>query len=357
VSSIRVPILPITELRPHSNPEVERLEIATVAGWQLCVPKGRYTQGDRVVYFERGTALSYELANALGVTNYLSEKTDIYGEKRLVVSQIRLKGEPSFGLAIEVPDAFISAPDETDLAEYFGAVKYEPPVKVSVGDALPEHPLFPKYTDIENMRSYPHIFQDGEQVVATEKIHGTNVRVGVVVEDGEIVWMAGSRTLRRDEPGGMDYLHNPYWFPLSIQTVRNLLVHAVGNGAKQVVLYGETFGSRIQSYDYGMKALGFRAFDIMIDGEWLNHDVFAALCEMHGVETVPVVYRGPFSIDAIRNVSNGSSLVGGTHGREGVVVRPIIEQFNPTIGRVILKYVGDDYLLNKKNDKNDTTDV
>jgi RNA ligase (TIGR02306 family) len=356
VSSIRVPILPITELRQHSNPEVERLEIATVAGWQLCVPKGRYTQGNRVVYFERGTALPRELADALGVTNYLSEKTDMHGEKRLVVSQIRLKGEPSFGLAIEVPDAFSSAPDETDLADYFGAVKYEPPIKVSVGDALPEHPLFPKYTDIENMRSYPHVFHEGEQVVATEKIHGTNVRVGAVVEDGKVLTMAGSRQLRRAEPGGMDYLRNPYWFPLSIKGVQELLSTALAHGAKQVIVFGETFGSRIQSYDYGMNALGFRAFDIMIDGEWLNPDVFATLCETNGVATVPVIYRGPFSIDAIRDVSNGKSLVGGTHGREGVVVRPIMERFNPTIGRTILKYVGDDYLFGKAN-KNDTTDV
>ena len=357
MSSIRAPILPITELRQHPNPEVERLEIATVAGWQLCVPKGRYTQGDRVVYFERGTALPRELADSLGVTNYLSEKTDMRGERRLVVSQIRLKGEPSFGLAIEVPDEFKVAPDETDLADYFGAIKFEPPVKVSTGDALPEHALFPKYTDIENMRSYPNVFREGEQVVATEKIHGTNVRVGAVVEDGVVLTMAGSRQLRRAEPGGMEYLNNPYWFPLAIEGVQELLSTALAHGAKQVIVFGETFGSKIQSYDYGMHALGFRAFDIMIDGEWLNYDVFTTLCEMHGVETVPVVYRGPFSIDAIRNVSNGSSLVGGTHGREGVVVRPIIEQFNPTIGRVILKYVGDDYLLNKKNDKNDTTDV
>lgn len=355
MSSIRVPILPITELRQHSNPEVERLEIATVAGWQLCVPKGRYTQGNRVVYFERGTVLPRELADALGVTNYLSEKTDMHGEKRLVVSQIRLKGEPSFGLAIEVPDAFSSAPDETDLADYFGAVKYEPPIKVSVGDALPEHPLFPKYTDIENMRSYPHVFHEGEQVVATEKIHGTNVRVGAIVENGEIVLMAGSRTLRRAEPIG-SYDGNPYWFPLSIPSVRHLLVHAVENGAKQVVLYGETFGSKIQAYDYGTKALGFRAFDLIIDGEWLNSDVFTSMCSLYWVDTVPVIYRGPFSIDTIRDVSNGKSLVGGTHGREGVVVRPIMERFNPTIGRTILKYVGDDYLFGKAS-KNDTSDV
>lgn len=356
LSSIKVPVLPITEIRAHSNLEVERLEVAIVSGWQLCVPKGKYSVGDRVVYFERGTAIPGDLADVLGVRNYLSEKTDKDGNRKLVVGQIKLKGESSFGLAIEVPDAFSSVQDGTDLADYFGAEKYFPPIKVTVGDADTDHPAFPKYTDIENMRSYPGVLRQGERVVATEKIHGTNVRVGFVREDRIVIKMAGSRTLRRKEP--MSYAGNIYWFPWSIDSVRDLMIELSSKADVQsVVLYGEVFGSKIQAYDYGVKgALGFRAFDLMINGSYVDATSFYTWCTSFGIETAPIIYIGEFDLSSIAEISNGGSFVGGDHGREGVVVRPMNERFDPAVGRVILKYVGDDYLFGKAA-KNDTTDV
>jgi hypothetical protein len=40
-----------------------------------------------------------------------------------------------------------------------------------------------------------------------------------------------------------------------------------------------------------------------------------------------------------------------------VVVRPVKERFDPQIGRVILKYLSDDYLLNEKLTAADATDL
>ena len=191
------------------------------------------------------------------------------------------------------------------------------------------------------MRSYPAVLSDGEQVIATEKIHGTNVRIGAIVEDGQPVFMAGSRTLRRKQPD-TDFRHNIYWFPLSLPVVKNAIDALLQGGAQQVVLYGEVFGPKIQSYDYGVNGLSFRAFDLMIDGLFIDAGLFVQWCEANDINYAPILYKGPFSIKAIERVSNGVSYVGGSHGREGVVVRPWTERDNPTIGRFILKYVGDD---------------
>jgi hypothetical protein len=50
--------------------------------------------------------------------------------------------------------------------------------------------------------------------------------------------------------------------------------------------------------------------------------------------------------------------VGGGHIREGVVVKPTIERTDPKIGRVVLKYLNDDYLLQKESGRvSDTCDV
>ena len=116
-----------------------------------------------------------------------------------------------------------------------------------------------------------------------------------------------------------------------------------------MILFGEVYGSKVQNLSYGHNgSLGFVAFDLLVDGRYLDPDDFASRCAAHGVPTAPVVYRGPYSLDAVRGVSGGSTVLGnGGHIREGVVVRPIRERTDPKVGRVILKYLSDEYLFAK----------
>jgi len=86
----------------------------------------------------------------------------------------------------------------------------------------------------------------------------------------------------------------------------------------------------------------------MADGRYLDSAAFEALCARHGVPTVPVLYRGPFALGRVKQLSDGPTTVGGGgHIREGVVVRPTRERTDPKVGRVILKYIGDSYLFAK----------
>ncbi len=356
MSSIKVEVTRIHDVRPHSN--ADALELATVGGWQMAVKKGVYKDGDPVVYFEQGTTLPREVADRLGVATYMKEGTDIDGARVLVIHRVRLRGEPSFGLVIQPEPGMEVGQDVTD---FYGAQKYVPPLRTQAGDSAPSDPRFPAYTDIENLRSYPDVIADAEEVVVTEKLHGTNCRVGFVtsVADGGRgrQWMAGSRGLRRMEPPDSEaFRTNTYWYPLTLQGVQNLLNDLFSQGHNQAVLYGEVFGSGIQSYHYGQRGIAFRAFDLMIDGEFVDHDAFVAWCEKHAVENVPLVYRGGYSLATIKQLSEGDSLVGGKHGREGVVVKPARERHDVKLGRVIFKYIGDAYLFGKAAEQ-DTTDL
>ncbi len=350
MSTIKCEVTTISEIRPHQN--ADSLEIAIVGGWQACVKKGAHSVGEAVVYFEQGTVLSREIADKFCVTNYLSNKEDIDGNKVLVVHRIKLRGEPSFGLVLKPEDGMVVG---QDVAEFYGAKKYVPPVKVHAGDSMSNHALFPAYTDIENMRSYPNIINVGEQVVATEKLHGSNARYGFVVEGGIAEYMAGSRSLRRKRPVDENMAGSIYWSTAVVPGVGALMRSLQDRGCVQAVIYGEVFGKGIQDYQYGLNQRSFRAFDLMIDGKYVDYPELKRLCDTFNVPMVPLVYSGEFSLDAIKTVSNGPSLVGGEHGREGVVVRPIKERDDPTIGRVILKYVGDEYLFGKAAQR-DTTD-
>lgn len=335
MSSLIVPIALIDEVKPHPN--ADRLEVAVINGWQVVVGRGAYQPGDTVVYVPPDAVVPVEWSDRWGVTKYLSN-----GRVRCA----KLRGEPSFGFTVaasELPEGIGQFDIDRNVADVFGITKYEPPFRASAGDAAPDHPLFVKYTDIENIRHFPSVIHGGEEVVATEKIHGTNARIGLI--EGEL--MAGSHRLRRARPADLATSH--YWFPLTVPGVE-LLLNDFGRQHNQVILYGEVYG-RVQSLHYGIEnGVAFRAFDLLVDGRYLDHDDFTRSCARYGVPIAPLVYRGPFDMAVVRRMSEGRTLAGGDHYREGVVVHPVRERHDERVGRVILKYGSDTYLLSGKDE-------
>lgn len=337
MSSLIVPVTTIEALRPHPN--ADRLELAQVLGWQLVVPKGQYHLGSKLVYFPIDTILPLEVSERFGVTKFLSKQR---------IRCAKLRGEPSFGLAVPPDEDW---PLGENVADYYRASKYEPPVRVTAGDAEKDHPLFVAYTEIENMRNFPDTFEPGENVLLSEKIHGTSARVGLI--EGEL--MAGSRQVRRKRPEEDRFNGNTYWFPLSLEPVYTL-VEELGRAHRQVILFGEVYGSKIQSFHYGLHGvLGFRAFDLLLDGYYQNWPDFLEICAHYGVETVPVLASVAFDLSEVRRFSEGKTqlMQQAAHIREGVVVRPAKERHDPRLGRVILKYVSDSYLFGEKSDYTD----
>ena len=114
-----------------------------------------------------------------------------------------------------------------------------------------------------------------------------------------------------------------------------------------MILFGEVFGSKVQSLHYGeVGTLGFRAFDLLADGKYLDSADFAAVCAEF-VSRPDVLYQGPYDLATIKALSEGDTTLGVGHIREGVVVKPVNERIDPKVGRVCLKYIGDPYLFAK----------
>jgi RNA ligase (TIGR02306 family) len=338
MSSLIVPVTTIEKIAPHPN--ADALELAQVLGWQLVVRKGEYVLGDKIAYFPIDTVLPLEVSERFGVTKYLSKQR---------IRCAKLRGEPSFGLAVKLDN--YNWEIGLNVAEYYGAQKYEPPLRATQGDAEIPHPLLIEYTEIENMRNFPAIFEPGEPVVLTEKIHGTNCRVASI--EGEL--MAGSHKTRRKRPANDEFHSNIYWYPLSLGPVRKM-IEDLGIIFRQVILFGEIYGSKIQSFHYGEKGtLGFRAFDLFVDGKYYSWGSLTAICRDYGIETVPVVATIPFDLSEVKRYSEGKTLLldKDAHIREGLVVRPFRDRSDPKTGRVILKYVSDSYLFGNKTDYTD----
>ena len=329
MSTLIVEVSKIEKVREHPNADV--LELAQIKGWQCVIPKGRYWAGDLVTYIPIDAVIPVEHSDRWGITKYLSN-----GRVRCA----RLRGEPSFGVIVDRDDRAWA--EGLDVAAFYGITKYVPPVKIQAGDAAPPHPLFVEYTDVENLRNFPDVLTEGEPVVVTEKIHGTNCRVAWI--EGEL--MAGSMSVRRRRPDGA-LTDSLYWQPFLGDGVQALL-ETLGRTHRQVILFGEVFGSKIQSLNYGrIGTLGYQAFDLLADGKYLDPADFESTCAEFGVPTVPVLYPGPYDLVTVKALSEGDTTLGAAHIREGVVVKPVRERTDPKVGRVCLKYIGDPYLFAK----------
>jgi RNA ligase (TIGR02306 family) len=343
MSTLIVKVCQIEKIYPHLG--ADRLEIAIIQGWQIIIPKGAYKEGDAVVYIPIDSVLPHELSDRIGVTQYLSE-----GRVRCA----KLRGEPSFGVIMTPDDP--TWPIGMDVADILGVTKYEYPVCATEADADTPHPLLQRYTDIENIRNFPDVLHDGEEVYLSEKLHGYNCAIALI--DGEE--MASSHDLRRKRPDEEHMASNTYWYPWTIPAVQSLMHSLVFSHAQQVIMYGEVYGAGIKRLHYdALQHPKFRAFDILVNGKYLDHATFRKVCLMYGVDMVPELAVMPFNkADVQRFVRGNTTLGGGEHVREGIVIKPTVERTDPRVGRVVLKWINDDYLFKREaGDIDDSTDV
>ena len=126
MSSIVVEVAEIEKILPH--PGADRLCLAQIKGWQSVIRKNddgspQFAVGEKVVFIPPSCTLPREMAEKLNVVTYLSERTNLEGNRELVVRQVRLRGEPSFGLLIRPDDP--SWPVGHDVREHYGIGKYK----------------------------------------------------------------------------------------------------------------------------------------------------------------------------------------------------------------------------------------
>jgi len=331
MSTINVTIEQVASIEAHPN--ADKLEVAKILGTQTVVPKGQFKAGDKIVFFPPDILIPQDASQSLGVQKYLKQ-SEIDGVKcQCRVAACRLRGAPSFGFIIPVPNPLRAHPIGSDVSATWAARKYEPTQRRFGGDIAASHPAFHRYTEIEHYWRHPDLIKPGTPIRITEKIHGTNSRMGLI--DGQL--MCGSNKTNRKQFDSVDRL-SLYWGHLRNWRVLEVLNSLGGN----VIIFGEIYGPGIQDLDYG--GSGYRVFDISVNGQYLNYEELVAT----GVKTVPLLYKGPFDPNLVEEFTHGPTRVGEPKckfkGREGCVITPLIEQWDISVGRVILKSVSADYL-------------
>lgn len=359
MSSLIVEVCEISNIESHPN--ADRLDIATVKGWNCIVQKDSYKVGEHCVFFPPDSILPEKLINDFELE---------FLKKGGRVGTLKLRGYISQGLVLPITCMGNNRfhPVGTDVTKLLGVTKYEVPEKPiqmqgKVTTRKVQNPNFTKYTDIENIQNFNTVFEDGDIVVITEKIHGSNIRFGwlpieinwkngnilgilrslfkkyILQEKYEFVYGSHNVQLQFDSDKGF-YGENIY-----AKVLKTYDLSILPDG---YTFYGEVYGKGVQDLEYGCDGLDLSVFDVKKpDGRYMDALKAEKLIHDVGMSPVPILYSGPFDFRVLKLCTEGNSVICENQIREGCVVKPILETNHPRIGRMILKSINPEYLARK----------
>ena len=113
-----------------------------------------------------------------------------------------------------------------------------------------------------------------------------------------------------------------------------------------VHVFGKVFGKGVQDLAYGTTEPAFRVFEIAVSRQFLPYHRYVEAAISLSVQTVPLLYRGPFKRSILKGHRDCRTTFGGAHVREGTVIRAT-DGGRTGQCRKICKMISPDYLLRK----------
>ena len=354
MSSLIIEVCKVDNIVKHPN--ADKLSIVTIKGWQCIVGLEQYNVGDLVVYCPPDSIIPENLIEKYGLT-YLKN-----GGR---VGTAKLRKYLSEGLILDVPEGKYKKGD--NVAEVLGITKWMPPEPSFNKQANPVskkklNPNFDKYSEIENIKNYNGVFKDGDFVVITEKIHGSNSRFGtlpIVIDKSQPLryrlkkmfekhilrksheWIYGSHNVQLHGDKSNNYYGEDLWGKVADKYSLKTVI------PNDYIVYGEVFGKGVQDLTYGLDNIDLVIFDIKYKGEYLPWESVKHLCEMWGLKLVPELFVGHWNEELLKEHTDGKSIICPTQIREGCVIKMADESKDMRIGRKILKSVSFNYLTRK----------
>ena len=407
-STHRAEVVPVF-LEPHPN--ADTLSIVRVWGYTVVVktadwkhePFGVYVVPDSVVpdhpYFQFLAAGAPEVDGGSPVLRLKDRR----------ITARRFRGVMSEGFLISRTECEKHWPgpftNGDDLAERIGITRYEAPTNADTntyghGRGLmhmenepgPPSNIAPIY-DLESWHRYgAETFKDGDYVVLTEKIDGTNFRAcyyfdtdqtfahdGLELFDERYAkfYVGSHRTWKRQMlpvPPRKWWIHVLEFLGIRQVPLPRAAQDVYSRAARMYpqiehfcranpnhTLYGEIYGCVLNGsgakYGHAPEQFSFAAFDIRKpNGEWMDYSEFVTFCKVWRIPVVPPIVSVFYTEELVRACMSGPSLTANlpvgekdSHLREGVVIR-LLKEEHPSRGtRKCLKAVSPEFL--EKADK------
>jgi RNA ligase (TIGR02306 family) len=263
------------------------------------------------------------------------------------IKTVKLRGQVSQGICFPLTILPVGAPTDegADVTNFLGIVKYEPPVPVGMGGRVKgAFPGFLPKTDETRVQVLEPVLtrHRGKTFYVTEKLDGTSFTA--FLREGEFgicsrnLWLDESdetnlfaRVAKQlDLPGKLAAIQARYGFQPAVQ--------------------GEVIGPGIQKNKYELKAVALRVFSVLDVGTYRLVDHATMLEALAAVGLEPVPQLGTLelnhSVDELVKYSIGTSVVNAKAQREGIVLRPHVEEFDTDVGgRLSFKVINPQFLL------------
>jgi len=161
----------------------------------------------------------------------------------------------------------------------------------------------------------------------TEKIDGTNIRI---YWDGHKITFGG-RTERAQIPS---HLVNKLSDMFLNNETEELFEQKFGE--REVILFGEGYGIKIQNGGAYRSDVGFILFDVMIGDNYQSRESVEDIAKCFNLEIAPIIMYGTIqeAVDFVKTKPNSTI---GTAKMEGLVGRPVVEMRDRCGNRLIVK--------------------
>lgn len=338
MSDFNVCVSVVQEVLPHPN--ADRLVVVRLQDmdYNIISDVGNYNVGDKVAYIPAQSILPDPILRHLDMVDSPSLKK--LDNRRCIVKVIKLRGEVSEGLLLKVPEWIDVG---ADVAQAANITKYTPAPPRQFSGVLRRGSLYgiiPTF-DLNPLQKQKSLFESGEPVTVTEKLHGTQVNFGAFFKEaGFIEEYITSKGLSKqgvsiDHNDESNKLNNTYIRVVGplMDKVTELLqdLNEEDPNITGINFCGEIVGPKIQDLTYGLQVPTLFLFAVRFkyktskDYEYGDFfDQLAPLANKLGVQTVPLVFPHEFEFDyaEISRQAELDTLLPMTtpHLREGVVV-------------------------------------
>lgn len=323
----------IEEILDH--PGADRLDIVYWGGTQLVVRKGDYHTGDIGVVAPEKSILPPS------VREYYKDKNgDSLLKEGCIVKPHKMRGERSEGVLL--PESWLDTalpgwrdiPVGTSVAEQLGITKQESTSLVEGGSEYywDGNPI--KH-DVDSIAAVRRHFNIGDDVIITEKIHGSQI---VMYWDGSSTRIT---TKGRSEKNIWLHAEGSGIYGRALENSGIEAVLAEYFAGKEVLLFGEVVPCQ-KGFSYGKTDPVILLYRVRINGVEVlyNHPELEPFSPIW----VPVMYSGPLDSALVDELAKGREGVSGKelHIKEGVVISKLEHGRYVSFKKLNPKYEGED---------------
>jgi len=342
----------IKNIRPIEG--ADKIEVASVKGWDVVVKKGEYDENDLIVYFEIDSFLP--IRDEFEFLRKSSYKKLPDGTEGFRLKTIRLRGQVSQGLVMPINILYNNNTQKfkellekekngdligLDVTEELSVTKYEKPIPAQLSGKVKGYlPSYIKKTDQERIQNLTEEFEEFKKYnwVITEKLDGSSATF--YYKDGEFGVCSRNLELYEDE-------NNAFWTVCRKLNIEEKLTTYCENNNVNLAIQGELIGNGVQGNKYRLNDLDVKFFSVFDIDNYYYYNPIAVDAIIHclDLERVPILNNffmlESHTIVDLLKMAEGKSKLNNKIEREGLVF------VSSHDGNISFKAISNTFLLNE----------